>query len=389
MTNVMTFTTGPDHFTVRTDDSYDLSFLGGDDTLVIKAGTTIAHMGDGNDFVRVDAGTATLFGDDGSDRFDLYASGIHADGGAGDDLFNVRGGGDHVLDGGSGADRFNFLSSGNGESLHGGDGDDLFLGYGMTVDGTIYGDDGNDRFYGFGDVGGQTVELRGGAGNDVYRVESASAPTIVETAGQGIDTVQLAGGLDYALGPNVENLKVLDYVQTTQTYHLAGNGLANTIVGNENAERIIGGAGNDRLFGGGGNDTIYGGDGNDVIVGGTGADTMYGGAGADRFVYTFGGDAGNWDTSHLDFIADWESRDRIDLSAIDANLAVAGNQAFNVISVFGTPAGDQPPGTVVLAGFGGELYVNVYISGGSDPDMTISLWSQAGESALTADNIIA
>jgi len=389
MTITRTFTNGPDSFAVRTSDSYDLSFLGGDDTLVILSGTTTAHMGDGNDFVRVSSGAATLFGDAGADRFDLYASGTHVDGGDGNDLVNIRGGGNHLLAGGAGDDRFNFLSGASGETLHGGDGNDLFVGSGMSVGGAIFGDAGNDRFYDFANVGGRSVTLYGGLGNDTYRVTSASAPAIVEHAGEGTDTVQLGGGLDYTLGANVENMQVLGWVGVSQVFDLTGNDLANRIVGNENDEHIVGGGGNDALYGKGGNDTISGGDGNDRIFGGTGADTLEGGAGADRFVYTSGADAAGYDLSHLDFIADWQSIDRIDLSAIDADPTTPGDQAFEVTSVlFGAPSGPQPAGSVVLGGFGGELYVLVYINGGDEPDMNISLWSQAGESALTPNNLI-
>ena len=71
MTITRTFTDGPDSFVVNTNDSYQLDFAGGSDTLRIQTGITTAHMGSGNDFVRVDGGSAAIFGDAGLDRFDL------------------------------------------------------------------------------------------------------------------------------------------------------------------------------------------------------------------------------------------------------------------------------------------------------------------------------
>jgi len=384
-----TFSNGADRFLVHTADVYDLSFLDGDDRLIVQGGVTTAHMGGGNDFVRVDFGTATLFGDAGADRFDLYASGTTVDGGEGNDTFNVRGGDSHPLSGGLGDDRFNFLAGANSELLHGGDGNDLFVGYGRSVGGSIYGDAGNDRFYDFANVGGRSVTLHGGSGNDIYRISSANGPGIVENAGEGTDTVQIAAGLDYTLGANLENLTVIGSTTNVQPQVLTGNDLANRITGGSRNENIHGGGGNDVLSGAGGEDVIYGGDGNDRIIGGLGMDYLVGGAGSDRFIYTSIADAPSNGPMGLEFITDWQSIDRIDLSAIDADPLTPGDQAFIISDIaFGFPAGPQPAGSVVLAGFGGELYVNVFLAGGADPDMIISLWSQAGEGALTRDSLI-
>ena len=71
--------------------------------------------------------------------------------------------------------------------------------------------------------------------------------------------------------------------------------------------------------------------GNDVLIGGRGADTLTGGAGADRFVYA--GTVHSPVGAGADRITDFSHAqgDRIDLFAIDANSAAAGNQAFSFI----------------------------------------------------------
>ena len=67
---------------------------------------------------------------------------------------------------------------------------------------------------------------------------------------------------------------------------------------------------------------------NNAITGGADADVLIGGAGIDRFVFSASTDTGT--TAALrdvinDFVAGSE---RIDVSAIDANTGVAGDQAF-------------------------------------------------------------
>jgi serralysin len=77
---------------------------------------------------------------------------------------------------------------------------------------------------------------------------------------------------------------------------------------------------------------LYGDAGNDRIDGGAAQDKLTGGAGADVFVFTLASDT---ERHKSDKILDFETRvDKIDLTAIDADTTVAGNQAF----VYGTSA---------------------------------------------------
>ena len=88
-----------------------------------------------------------------------------------------------------------------------------------------------------------------------------------------------------------------------------------------------------------------------------GKDTLTGGAGADRFVY--GAVAESEVGANADRITDFNHAegDRIDLSAIDANTAVADNQAFTFIgnAAFTHHAGELrfavlSPGVTAIAG---------------------------------------
>jgi len=168
---------------------------------------------------------------------------------------------------------------------------------------------------------------------------------------------------------------------------LYGRGGNDVIYGSAGNDFIDGGTGDDRLKGGTGNDQISGGDGNDRILGGLGADRLTGGAGSDTFIY--------WSLAELsttygaEFITDWSQNDRIDLSAIDANETIDGNQAFQFANYsFGHPPTVTAAGTLTIGGFGGELWILAYTDNLPGADLMINLWSDMGESALTADRII-
>lgn len=81
-----------------------------------------------------------------------------------------------------------------------------------------------------------------------------------------------------------------------------------------------------------GNDKLTGTTKNDILIGGLGGDTLTGGLGADVFKYTSLKDSGITTTTR-DTITDFthSEKDKIDLSSIDANEKLAGDQAFKFI----------------------------------------------------------
>ena len=87
------------------------------------------------------------------------------------------------------------------------------------------------------------------------------------------------------------------------------------------------GGGNDTLTGTSAADTLIGLGGNDVLKGLAGADTLKGGTGADDFIYasTTDSPSGTGRDSIADFL---KGTDDIVLTAIDANTAISGDQAF-------------------------------------------------------------
>ena len=122
---------------------------------------------------------------------------------------------------------------------------------------------------------------------------------------------------------------------------LNGNQAANVLTGSSGNDTLKGNAGNDMLKGGVGTDTVAGGTGNDTLMGAAGRDLMTGGAGNDRFdfdlvsnsvvgancdVLQAGGGGNAFDLPGNNNPA--SAGDRIDVSTIDANVNMAGNQAF-------------------------------------------------------------
>ncbi|WP_284164728.1 M10 family metallopeptidase C-terminal domain-containing protein [Frigidibacter sp. SD6-1] len=199
-------------------------------------------------------------------------------------------------------------------------------GIGSAYDDVIIGNDGNNVI----DGRGGADSMAGGAGDDVYFVDSLD-DIVREDAGGGNDTIYvMVDGLDIGDVANVENII---YVGGTPTPPPGGGGTppggsvsppGNIVRGDGGSETIDGGAGGQTIFGLGGDDLIiggrdtlasrdinntiaiedlddqtetddgsdalYGGRGNDTIMGGAGDDTLDGGAGDDVLMGQAGAD---------------------------------------------------------------------------------------------------
>lgn len=143
-------------------------------------------------------------------------------------------------------------------------------------------------------------------------------------------------------------------------------------------EDAIGGGGNDVITGNAGNNVLRGGAGSDSLAGGAGFDQEEGGAGADIFVFTAAGDSGenalrsDGKKFRSDVLTDFVSgTDRIDLSAIDANAATVGDDAF---SFLGTGAFTRQAGQLRYEVVGGRAYIygDVNGDGGADFQITVN-----------------
>lgn len=111
---------------------------------------------------------------------------------------------------------------------------------------------------------------------------------------------------------------------------VSGGANRDELWGDMGHDTLMGGAGRDSLFGNEGNDTLKAGSENDLLIGGTGLDLLTGGGGADRFIFKSITDS---IVGAADKIVDFNpGMDFIDLSAIDANTAVDGDQRFHYIA---------------------------------------------------------
>ncbi|MEA3045643.1 MAG: serralysin [Sphingomonadales bacterium] len=140
-------------------------------------------------------------------------------------------------------------------------------------------------------------------------------------------------------------------------------------------EDAIGGGGNDVVTGNAANNFLHGGAGNDSLAGGAGFDQDEGGAGADIFVFTAPGDSGETALRsdgakfRSDVLTDFVSgTDRMDLSAIDANAATAGDDAFSFI---GTGAFTHQAGQLRYEVLGGRVYIYGDVNGDGGVDFQI------------------
>jgi len=160
---------------------------------------------------------------------------------------------------------------------------------------------------------------------------------------------------------------------------LNGASGADRISGLGGNDRLFGFAGNDYLDGGRGSDQLNGGSGNDILIGGAGRDELTGGANADIFRFLAISDSAVG--GNRDRITDFRRSDRdlIDLSGIDANTNLVGDQAFTFIgrAAFGRSAGQARFNN-------GTLQLDVNGDGRSDMDVAV----QGVPSLISSDFVL-
>lgn len=129
-----------------------------------------------------------------------------------------------------------------------------------------------------GGLGADTLDGKGGAdtmiggvGNDVYFADNID-DVITENASEGTEivNVQVAAGVTYTLGANLEQ----GVLYNALANNLTGNSAVNTLTGNAAANVLDGAGGADTLIGGAGNDTYVVDDAGDVLIDTAGIDTV-------------------------------------------------------------------------------------------------------------------
>ncbi len=273
-------------------------------------------------------GSDTRFGDPGTNFYDYDITTRDVNVAAGVQLVvdanRLRAGEDLTFNGSAETDGSFFIYGGGGaDTLTGGNQNDVFL---------------------FGAAGqwGSSDVINGGAGIDQLALRGDY--TITFGAGQliSIESFGLLSAHDTrfgALGDNYDYNLTMHNGNVAAGVQLTVDGAklraTETLTFNGSAELD----GTFRIFGGAGNDVLTGGAGNDILVGRNGADTLTGGGGADIFRYD---NVSESTPAGRDGIQDFTLGDLIDLSRIDANANVVGNQAFSFIgnSAFSNTAGE-------------------------------------------------
>jgi Ca2+-binding RTX toxin-like protein len=328
----------------------------GNDSITVHNGNDVVHANGGDDIMTdLGGGNDQFFGDDGNDRIKLGAGNDVADGGAGIDTLDYTGIDFMVI-----ADLNQGFIFAEGidqaisiENIIGSDWND-----------TLMGTAGRNAFYGQG--GNDTI--KGGGGRDSL------------FGGDGNDTISGAGGMYGGTGDDI----------ITSTYRRRGS----------QGDLQFGEGGDDTMTGNNGNDTMYGGFDDDVMKGGAGEDYLHGGSGhniltggLDRDVFAFQ----SFGAGHsYDTITDFERNyDKIDLSAIDADPTMAGNQAFElhrgprinhdgIVHANPGPMVNGYAGTIDIVHQDGRTYIYVDTEDGpAQADIVLE-----GNIRLTADNFI-
>ena len=263
--------------------------------------------------------------------------------------------------------------AGGNDSLGAGMGDDTL--YGGTGDDIVYVDLGNDFHF-------------GGAGVDTLRF------TVLDYSSEGaIDFNTFGVTFDLA----IVGLQDLGYLGRDYFY-----GFEN-VTGSSGNDSLFGDAGVNTLDGFVGNDFVNGRGGNDILIGDGGADVLIGGAGADSidcYFLALGNDFAR-DTVRYSAVSESgtggatrdtilsftrgaaATADRIDLSAIDANPTLAGNQAFLFIGTTAFRA--NRVGEVRIIDLGADVLVSIDADSDNTHEMTIMVNNVA---TLTAGDFI-
>jgi Ca2+-binding RTX toxin-like protein len=264
-------------------------------------------------------------------------------------------GGDDVVIGNAGADS---ISAGLGDDfVSGGDGDDRILaGAGDDVvfagkgDDTVFGDAGADRI--FGDEGNDLIFA--GPGND----------TVFGGAGDDTFIAQAGDGDDLYFGDGGNDTLDMSAITAAVTVKLGDNGSATSSD-----------TGHDTLWS---VENVITGSGNDTIVASNAVNVMDGGAGKDTFVFPSAAAADG------DTIRNFQPGDVLDLSGMDANTVMAGNQHFSLV-----PAGAAATAAGQLAvsyqtdAHGEHTVVEGNVSGHATADFKVEI---DGHQNLTAAN---
>jgi Ca2+-binding RTX toxin-like protein len=388
----------PDSFTLQDGGDDSASGAGGNDGFYFGGALTAADSVDGG----AGSDTVALQGD--------YAAGLTFGDLQGVETFLFLSGSDTRF-GDSGTGRYSSNITATDPNVPAGSivtivSTGLLAGENLSFNGSAE-NDGRFRIY----AGIGIDQYTGGAGSDGFFFGADGNLTGADRidGGGGVDTVALRG--DYAAVLNdtsLANIEVLALlsghtneftgviVPSGFSYDLTmaeGNVAAGlrmdinaTRLGSDESLGFDGGLETDgafRILSGAGNDTLAGSQGADIIYGGLGADIMTGNGGGDLFQFRATGESS---AAAPDRVTDFAIGDTIDLSAIDANSVIAGQQSFGFI---GASAFSGAAGQLRAIDTGNSLWrIEADVNGDGVADMAILAQTASGFSLASANSMV-
>lgn len=302
-------------------------FIGTDDDDSIDASSLKSHTrisgGDGDDWIKSSQLSSVIDGGKGNNT--LIGSNR-------DDSFSNGAGNDRIF-GKDGKDTF-AVGSGS-DIVHGGNGNDEFdFDYSQTAEKKkirLFGDDGNDTFNNMPKSGNLDLVIDGGKGADQINLSGqvgdvhfknvekllffksiTADPDLLDKFDE-IDGYQEYVGLEINLSSGGSFTWKQGSSAEDGTIHASKSRVVIDMTNAKGSWEIFGGDGNDVITGGRSADMLHGASGNDVLNGGKGNDRYWDAFGSNTYVF----DKGFGKDTFEGFRVRPESKDRIDLSAID------------------------------------------------------------------------
>ena len=382
----------------------------GRDTLSGGSGNDVLDGGSNSDMMTGGAGDDTYYVDNTADRISevLVTNGVSSDAGGSDLVFStvsytlganlerltlsgggrVNGTGNALNNSLLGNSASNVLAAGSGnDTLEGGGGSDTLTG-GIGDDTYVL------RLGPTSNSGNATIIDDGGTADtlDIYGIGGAASSGSGSGSGSGSD---MNVGFLFDQSSTALQLKVFGSNGIYQTVSFTSNTgtlptawcfekvnvkdagisftVTNAATGTDASDMMLGGSSAQTLNGGKGTDFIYGAGGNDTLIGGLGKDFLQGGAGSDTFKFNTATDSGLISNGASDRILDFStSEDKINLSAIDANPGVTGDQAFTFLGTL-APTANNGLGKVWISSVNNQTIVNISTNADANPEMQIEM----------------
>ena len=335
----------PNRIDFTTTEAFTITGTRYNNSIVTRTGDDAVNGGDGNDVVDTGSGKDVNNGGAGIDGIgrDLTAL-LGANIG-----FNLETG---KLTGAAGSSMKGFEYLYDVKTSNGAD---TFVTLHALYNDTVTSGAGNNSLSSFGGYD----KFFAGGGTDTLTVDFSDIDTdLGMSTSMSVDSTN--GGfqgyfyVDSNIRTDFTGAEVFNVTATRNNDTITGATGADKFNGLDGRDTLTGNGGNDTLDGGAAADVLDGGQGKDTLIAGGGADLLTGGTEADTFVFK-SADFGPVDPFFIDRITDFATgSDKVDLTEIDANTAVANDQAFTFIGNAAFTAAGQ---LHVVVGAGGFLYI--------------------------------